>query len=97
MHFSTITTVLAALAVGANAGTISARTYEGLTLQQKLQLAGTAVDRQKLLNDTQFVFDFNTTTLQGAITQGKGTYQAFSSPPIGASPSNSFRRSHCKS
>ncbi len=42
-----------------------------LTLQQQLELAGTAVNRLALLpNDQDFLFDFNTAT-QG-IVQGKG-------------------------
>jgi hypothetical protein len=72
MYLLNITTVLAALLVSVTAGPVSARTNDALTLQQQLQLAGTAVDRQKLLKDADFVFDFNTTTLQGAITQGAG-------------------------
>ena len=47
------------------------RDTPGLTLQQQLELAGTAVDRLALIpNDQDFVFDFNAST-QG-ITQGKG-------------------------
>lgn len=51
---------------------IPVRDSTGLTLQQQLELAGTAVDRLALIpNDQDFIFDFNAST-QG-ITQGKGT------------------------
>jgi hypothetical protein len=51
---------------------IPARDSTGLTLQQQLELAGTAVNRLALIpNDQDFIFDFNAST-QG-ITQGQGT------------------------
>jgi hypothetical protein len=49
---------------------VVARQSSGLTLQQQLELAGTAVDRLALLNSTDFVFDFNTAT--EGVVQGKG-------------------------
>jgi hypothetical protein len=49
------------------------RDSSGLTLQQQLELAGTAVNRLALIpNDQDFLFDFNASTI--GITQGKGTY-----------------------
>jgi hypothetical protein len=66
MYSSTIfSTILASLAACALATPVN------LTLQQQLELAGTAVDRLALLtNDQVFVFDFNTST--AGITAGKG-------------------------
>lgn len=76
MHFSAIASlIVASLATSATAGPIKlSRDQAGsLSLQQQLDLAGTAVDRLKLIpDDKDFVFDFNTTTLAGAITTGKG-------------------------
>jgi hypothetical protein len=75
MYISTISTIVLALASSALAGPIklSRDQASALTIQQQLELAGTAVDRLKILtNDTDYVFNFNTTTLAGAITQGKG-------------------------
>lgn len=76
MYFTTLTSItIAALAASVLAGPVKISRHEAsaLTLQQQLELAGTAVDRLKLIpNDKDFVFDFNTTTLAGAITTGKG-------------------------
>lgn len=78
MHFSTcISTIMAVMATGVLAAPFNEpeKQVNTLSLQQQLELAGTAVDRLKLIpNDKDFVFDFNTTTLDGAITQGKGGY-----------------------
>jgi len=53
------------------------RDSTSLTLQQQLELAGTAVDRLALLPDDQdFVFDFNASTK--GITQGKGVFHPIS-------------------
>ena len=74
MHFSMLSSAaLAAFAVGALATPmkLTERQASTLTLQQQLELAGTAVDRLALLtNDTDFIYDFNTSTT--GITQGKG-------------------------
>lgn len=51
-----------------------------LTLQQQLELAGTAVDRLALLpNDQDFVFDFNSST--EGITMGKGRDITYNTTP----------------
>lgn len=76
MYFpSSLVAVMATLttaALGAPAN-IQARDDTGLTLQQQLELAGTAVDRLALLPDAQdFVYDFNAAT--EGITKGKGTH-----------------------
>jgi hypothetical protein len=53
---------------------IRARDSTGLTLQQQLELAGTAVNRLALIpNDQDFIFDFNAAT--EGIVQGKGKLQ----------------------
>jgi hypothetical protein len=51
---------------------LAARQSGGLTLQQQLELAGTAVNRLALLNASDFIFDFNAST--EGITQGQGMY-----------------------
>jgi len=56
---------------------IPVRDSTGLTLQQQLELAGTAVNRLALIpNDQDFIFDFNA-SIEG-ITKGKG--MPFSTP-----------------
>ena len=44
----------------------------GLTLFQQLVLAPNAVDRQALLQDTDFVFDFNDPNRVAGVTKGEG-------------------------
>jgi len=62
---------------------VAARQSSDLTLQQQLELAGTAVDRLALLDAADFLFDFNAATK--GIVQGKGMYiRTF--PPHAASP-----------
>lgn len=76
MHF--ITTALVAVLASASAVQsasipVSQRQAGGLTLIQQLELAGTAVERLALIkNDTDFVYDFNTSTV--GITQGMGKF-----------------------
>ena len=74
MYFPTIySTLLTAVATGVLATPVTRSTppTSSLTLQQQLELAGTAVDRLALLtNDQDFVFDFNTSTT--GITAGLG-------------------------
>lgn len=62
---------------------IATRQSSGLTLQQQLELAGTAVDRLALLNATDFIYDFNASTV--GIVQGKGMY-IHSLPPHATIP-----------
>ena len=76
MYVSTsFPTLLAIFAASASAIpiTISRQAAQTtLTLQQQLELAGTAVDRLALIpNDQDFVFDFNASTT--GITAGQGT------------------------
>lgn len=68
MYSSTIlSVVLASLAASALATPVN------LTIQQQLELAGTAVDRLALLPDSAFVYDFFNST--AGITAGKGMYK----------------------
>jgi hypothetical protein len=69
MYSSTIlSVVLASLAASALATPVN------LTIQQQLELAGTAVDRLALLpDDSAFVYDFFNST--AGITAGKGMYK----------------------
>jgi hypothetical protein len=62
---------------------VAARQSSGLTLQQQLELAGTAVNRLALLNASDFVYDFNAST--EGIVQGQGMY-IHKFPPHAASP-----------
>ncbi|KIM93910.1 hypothetical protein OIDMADRAFT_184605 [Oidiodendron maius Zn] len=75
MHVSTsFPTLLAIFAASASAIPITVSKQAAqttLTLQQQLELAGTAVDRLALIpNDQDFVFDFNASTT--GITAGQG-------------------------
>lgn len=76
MYFSTsFPTILAIFATSASTTPITVSKQAApatLTLQQQLELAGTAVDRLALIpNDQDFVFDFNASTT--GITAGQGT------------------------
>jgi hypothetical protein len=63
-------------ALGLPSNTRARDSYSGLTLQQQLELAGTAVDRLALIpNDQDFIFDFNTSTK--GITKGQGTVHIY--------------------
>ena len=80
MHFpKSFPAILALCASGALATPVArsvATNPASLTLQQQLELAGTAVDRLALLpNDSDFEYDFNTATT--GITEGKGTITPF--------------------
>lgn len=75
MHFPTIpSSIMVAFAASVLATPVELSQNQAitLTLQQKLELAGTAVDRLALItNDQDFVFDFNASTK--GVTAGKGT------------------------
>jgi len=79
-HASALILIAAfATSSGAVPAKIAERQSSGLTFQQQLELAGTAVDRLALLTPQDFLFDFNNST--EGIVQGRGT----SIPPYAAS------------
>lgn len=77
MHFPVVPLTIWAVFTGTTLATpvkVSQQQAAHLTLQQRLELAGTAVDRLALItNDQDFVFDFNASTK--GITAGKGAWQ----------------------
>ncbi|KAH8810638.1 spherulin-1A [Xylogone sp. PMI_703] len=63
MHFTAVSSAALALAAGVFAGPVQRDTAapSTLSIQEQLELAGTAVDRLNLLAPEEFVFDFNIT------------------------------------
>ncbi|RFU31416.1 hypothetical protein B7463_g4917, partial [Scytalidium lignicola] len=71
MHFSAVSSAALALAAGVFATPVQRDTTASpLSLQDQLELAGTAVDRLALLQPSDFIFDFNTSTV--GIVEGEG-------------------------